>query len=132
MDQQQQQQQDISGLFLKDLDTAGSGGEGTFPFPLGDQASLFNFHAPAGLGLGPLYLSNDGTGSGVGQLFNNALFDMGGIQQIDGLHHGTQIASDDMSLFLAAATAADEMRQQQQQQEASSSTPAARIDQACR
>ncbi|KAJ2698230.1 hypothetical protein H4218_003439 [Coemansia sp. IMI 209128] len=128
--QQQQQQQDISGLFLKDLDTAGSGGEGTFPFPLGDQASLFDFHAPAGLGLGPLYLSNDGTGSGVGQLFNSALFDMGGIQQIDGLHHGTQIASDDMSLFLAAATAADEMRQQQQ--EASSSTPAARIDQACR
>ncbi|KAJ2733958.1 hypothetical protein IW152_002713 [Coemansia sp. BCRC 34962] len=128
--QQQQQQQDISGLFLKDLNTGGNGGDGTFPFPLGDQASLFNFHTPAGLGLGPLYLNNDGTSNGVGQLLNSVLYDMSGIQQIDGLHHGTQIASDDMGLFLAAATAADEMRQQQQQP--SSSTPAARIDQACR
>ncbi|KAJ2065839.1 hypothetical protein GGI17_000108 [Coemansia sp. S146] len=130
-------QQDISGLFLKDLDTTGSN-EGTFPFPLGDQASLFNFHAPAGLGLGPLYLNignNDaasgvGLGFGVGQdqLLSSVLYDMGGIQQIDGLHHGTQIATDDMRLFLAAAAAADDMSQQQ----AGGSTPAARIDQACR
>ncbi|KAJ2400831.1 hypothetical protein GGF41_007841, partial [Coemansia sp. RSA 2531] len=127
-------QQDISGLFLKDLDTTG-GGEGTFPFPLGDQASLFNFHTPAGLGLGPLYLnignndagSNVGLGFGVGQdqLLGSMLYDMGGIQQIDGLHHGTQIASEDMSMFLAAA---DNVGQQQ----ASGSAPAARIDQACR
>ncbi|KAJ2822537.1 hypothetical protein FBU31_004565, partial [Coemansia sp. 'formosensis'] len=120
-------QQDISGLFLKDFDGSG---EGTFPFPLGDQASsLFNFHTPAGLGLGPLYLNNDSLGFGMGQsqLLNSVLYDMSGIQQIDGLHHGTQIATDDMSLFLAAA-AADELSHHQP----SASMVAGRIDQACR
>ncbi|KAJ2345722.1 hypothetical protein GGF43_005146, partial [Coemansia sp. RSA 2618] len=48
---QQPQQQSI-GSMLPDLDTIGDLGSGTFPFPLTDQASLFNFHTPVGLGIG--------------------------------------------------------------------------------
>ncbi|KAJ2167381.1 hypothetical protein EV180_001524, partial [Coemansia sp. RSA 518] len=44
-------QQQSGGNMLPDLDASGSG---TFPFPLTDQASLFNFHTPAGLGIGSL------------------------------------------------------------------------------
>ncbi|KAJ2157443.1 hypothetical protein GGF46_004504 [Coemansia sp. RSA 552] len=43
---------------LLDLDSPGSGPDsgGNFLFPLNDQASLFNFHTPAGLGTAPLNL----------------------------------------------------------------------------
>ncbi|KAJ2744123.1 hypothetical protein GGI20_003230 [Coemansia sp. BCRC 34301] len=124
-----QQQQQIPGLYIGDLDTSG-----TFPFPLGDQASLFNFHTPAGLGgLGSLYanMGNEGAGSSSSNaalnmgfnMLNNVLYDIGGIQQIDGVYQGTQIVADDMGMALGADDAGFSP---------STSVATGRIDQACR
>ncbi|KAJ2080194.1 hypothetical protein H4R24_003243 [Coemansia sp. RSA 988] len=81
MDAQQTQQlhQSIVGSLL-DLDSTGDPsvtGTGTFPFPLSDQASLFNFHMPAGLEVDPLSLDatqdlfGDGFGAAAATTSNN-------------------------------------------------------------
>ncbi|KAJ1668281.1 hypothetical protein IW140_000415 [Coemansia sp. RSA 1813] len=56
-EQAQQDPQSLSGFL--DLDMSNNptspNAFGNFPFPLSDQASLFNFHAPIGLGADPMY-----------------------------------------------------------------------------
>ncbi|KAJ1849141.1 hypothetical protein LPJ70_000641 [Coemansia sp. RSA 2708] len=57
----------VDGM-LPDLEAAGDLSSGNFPFPLTDQASLFNFHTPAGLGIGSFGLGSgqDILGGGIG------------------------------------------------------------------
>ncbi|KAJ2609391.1 hypothetical protein H4S08_004069 [Coemansia sp. RSA 1365] len=66
----QKSQQSTVGSLLN-LDSTGDtgiAGGGSFPFPLSNQASLFNFHIPAGLEMGPLSLdvTQDIFGNGFG------------------------------------------------------------------
>ncbi|KAJ2779448.1 hypothetical protein H4R18_003999 [Coemansia javaensis] len=123
----------------------GSATGGTFPFPLSDPASLFNFHAPVGdpAALGtPLFgafpglsLSSPGgqapglpvaasAGPPRTQLLGSALYgmDFGAIQPLDGLYAGTMnMFSGQDSLDPAGAlgllSGLPQQQQQQQQQQ---------------
>ncbi|KAJ2471033.1 hypothetical protein GGI02_002543 [Coemansia sp. RSA 2322] len=108
----------VAGLDVADLDMAG------FQYPLGDQASVFNFHA-AGLGLSPMYMGTLGWMGGVaqqaGSIAGIAQLDgsIAGIAQLDGNHLGTRSLFGEPNMAAAAAAG-------------SAHAPAARIDQACR
>ncbi|KAJ1891676.1 hypothetical protein LPJ81_005699, partial [Coemansia sp. IMI 209127] len=56
-EQGQQDQPPLSGFLDMDMSNnpISPNAFGNFPFPLSDQASLFNFHAPMGLGADPMY-----------------------------------------------------------------------------
>ncbi|KAJ2397772.1 hypothetical protein GGI23_003421, partial [Coemansia sp. RSA 2559] len=138
-EQGQQDQPPLSGFLDMDMSNnpISPNAFGNFPFPLSDQASLFNFHAPMGLGADPMYpaatqgfFTNDQTA----QMTNPTVPDdlavdlalLGSMAQTDPLSYATASSllyaksmagsvPDIPAQAIASPTATPQQQQQQQQ-----------------